>query len=177
MKPKKAVMVIVSAMAGLALAVSLVAHANGVPKEAKKECEYKATDKCDRCHYVGTNKCRLCHMKEHKTWKVTKHATSFDALKGDEVKNPDCLKCHTTGYGQPRGFVSVETTPNLKGTGCEGCHGPASEHIKAAKSSPKFPGENKKINKTPQNACVKCHNPHVNQKARVARLRSDRTEE
>ena len=157
MKLRKAVVVVVAAMTGLALAGGLVAYAAGVPKGAT---------------YVGTNKCRMCHMKDHKTWKATKHATNFDTLKGDEVKNPDCLKCHTTGYGQPGGFVSAETTPNLKGTGCEGCHGPGSEHIKAGKASPKFPEGNKKIDKIPQNACVNCHNPHVNQKARVAKLRA-----
>ena len=158
MKLRKAVVVVVAGITGLALVSSLVAYAAGVPKGAE---------------YVGTNKCRLCHLKEHKTWKVTKHAKNFDVLKGDEVKNPDCLACHTTGYGLPGGFVSVETTPGLKGTGCEGCHGPGSEHIKAAKSTPKFPGENKKINKVPLNTCcVKCHNPHVNQKARVAKLRA-----
>ncbi len=157
MKSRKAVVVVVASLTGFALIGSLVAYAAGIPAEAK---------------YVGTSKCRLCHLKEHRTWKVSKHGTNFDTLKGDEVKNPDCLKCHTTGYGQPGGFVSVETTPNLKGTGCEGCHGPGSEHIKAAKSSPKFPGDAKNINKVPQNACVQCHNPHVNQKARVAKLRA-----
>ncbi len=157
MKSRKAVVVAIASLTIVALIGTLVAYAAAIPAEAK---------------YVGTNKCRLCHLKEHRTWKATKHATNFDALKGDEVKNPDCLKCHTTGYGQPGGFVSVEATPGLKGTGCEGCHGPASEHVKAAKASPKFPGENKKINKVPQNACIQCHNPHVNQKARVAKLRA-----
>ena len=154
---KKTVVVVVSAMTCFALVGTLVAYAAGIPAEAK---------------YIGSKKCRLCHMPEHKTWNATKHATNFDTLKGDEVKNPDCLRCHTTGYGKPGGFVSVETTPNLKGTGCEGCHGPGSEHRKAAKASPKWPGGAKNINKVPQNACVQCHNPHVNQKARVAKLRA-----
>ena len=148
---------VASVIAVLALAGSLVVYATGVPKGAE---------------YVGTNKCRMCHMKEHKTWKVTKHATSFEVLKGDEVTNPDCLKCHTTGYGQPGGFVSVEATPNLKGTGCEGCHGPGSEHITAGKTADKTGPWDKKINKTPLNTCVQCHNPHVNQKERVAKLRA-----
>ena len=152
-----AVAVAVVSLAGFALVSTLVAFAAGIPAEAK---------------YVGTKKCRMCHMPEHKTWKVTKHATNFETLKGDEVKNPDCLKCHTTGFGKPGGFVSVETTPTLTNTGCESCHGPGSEHIEAAKSSPQWPGDKKNINKVPQNACVQCHNPHVNQKARVAKLRA-----
>ncbi|NIA06498.1 MAG: hypothetical protein GWP14_02485 [Actinobacteria bacterium] len=144
-------------MTGLTLAGSLVAYATGAPKEAK---------------YVGTNKCRMCHMKSYKTWKGTKHAKNFDVLQGNEVTNPDCLKCHTTGYGQPGGFVSAEATPGLKGTGCESCHGPGSEHIKAGKVADKSGPWDKKIDKTPMNACVKCHNPHINQKARAEKLRA-----
>ncbi len=157
MNSSKAVVVVVASLTGFALIGTLVAYAAGIPAEAK---------------YVGTNKCRLCHLKEHKTWKATKHATSFDVLKGDEVKNPDCLACHTTGYDLPGGFVSVETTPGLKGTGCEGCHGSGSEHIKVAKTADEATPWEKKINKVPLNTCVKCHNPHVNQKARVAKLRA-----
>ena len=156
MKSRKSVVVVVASLTCLALVGSLVAFAAGIPAEAK---------------YVGTKKCKMCHFKEHKTWKATKHASNFDTLKGDEVTNPDCLKCHTTGFGKLGGFVSVETTPALTGTGCEACHGPGSEHIKAAKGSPKF-ASGKNINKVPLNACVQCHNPHVNQKARVAKLRS-----
>ena len=157
MNGRKVVIITVVALTALIVVGTVVTNAAGPSPQAK---------------YVGTNKCRMCHIKEHKTWKVTKHASNFDALKGDEVKNPDCLKCHTTGYGQPGGFVSVETTPSLKGTGCEGCHGPGSEHIEAGKVADKSGPWDKKINKVPFNTCVKCHNPHVNQKDRVAKLRA-----
>ena len=122
MKSRKTAVVVVASLVGFVLIGTLVAYATGIPKEAE---------------YLGTKKCKMCHFKEHRTWKATKHASNFDALKGDEVKDPDCLKCHTTGYGKPGGFVSVEATPGLKGTGCEGCHGPGSEHIKAAKIADK----------------------------------------
>ena len=124
--------------------------------------------------YVGTKKCRSCHSKEHKTWRKTKHSKAFKQLEGPEKKDPDCLKCHTTGYGEPGGFVSEEETPDLTGTGCESCHGPGSAHTEVAKNAPETGKWEKKISKVPQNKCVKCHNPHVPQKARVEKLRAKR---
>ena len=48
-------------------------------------------------------------------------------LTPDEYRG--CLACHTTGYGEPGGFRSVEETPQLKNAGCEVCHGPGSQHV------------------------------------------------
>jgi len=121
--------------------------------------------------YVGTKKCRSCHSTEYKVWRKTKHGTNFDVLQGDEKKNPDCLRCHTTGYGKPGGFVGEDASAALKSTGCEACHGPGSAHAAAAKDAPEKGPWAKKISKTPQNTCVNCHNLHVNQKQRVAKLR------
>ena len=45
----------------------------------------------------------------------------------DYSKDSKCLPCHTTGYAQPGGFVSVEKTPLLVGVQCESCHGPGKE--------------------------------------------------
>ena len=159
MNNRKAVIATVVSLTTLVIASTLVTNAAGPSPQAK---------------YVGTNKCRMCHLKEHKTWQVTKHASNFDVLEGDEVKNAECLKCHTTGYGLPGGFVSVEATPDLKSTGCEACHGPGSEHIEAGKVADKTGPWDKKINKVPQNACIECHNPHVSQKERVAKLRAEK---
>ena len=143
---------------GVAIWSTVIAYAAAVPKDAK---------------YIGTKKCRSCHLKEHKTWRKTKHAKTFAQLQGDEKKNPDCLKCHTTGYGKPGGFVSEAKTPKLKNTGCESCHGPGSVHAEAAKDAPETgKWTDTKIDKVPQNTCVACHNSHVNQKARVEKLRA-----
>ncbi len=95
--------------------------------------------------YVGSQDCKKCHLKEYRSWEETKMASSFDNLKPgtrveakekagldpnkDYTTDPECLPCHTTGYGKPGGFVDVETTPDLVGVGCEMCHGPGGTYI------------------------------------------------
>lgn len=87
--------------------------------------------------YVGTEQCRDCHEKEYDSFKKhTDKADSFASvtimkkgLTGQEYR--ECLECHTTGYGKPGGFVSEESTPDLKNAGCEVCHGPGSAHVES----------------------------------------------
>lgn len=92
-------------------------------------------------------------MKQYKSWQKTTMADSFENLKagmkaGEKTKagldpNKDythdesCVKCHTTGYGKPGGFTSIEETPDLAGVQCEGCHGPGSEYSAVMKKNKK----------------------------------------
>lgn len=85
--------------------------------------------------YVGSQACKSCHETEYAIFvayaKKSKSYQSIERLqkgltKEDLVK---CYACHTTGYGQPGGFVSLEKTPHLRNAGCEVCHGPGSIHI------------------------------------------------
>ena len=112
--------------------------------------------------YVGSKSCRSCHTKQYKTWRKTKHYKTFSHLKDSEAKDPECLKCHSTGYGKPGGFVSKEETPKLASTGCEACHGPGSAHAEAAKDAPDDgKWEDPNYPKVAPGSCVACHNPHV----------------
>ena len=122
--------------------------------------------------FVGSKKCRLCHLKEFKTWQATKHATNFETLIGDERKDPACVTCHTTGFGQPGGFTSEEETPDMASVGCESCHGAGSAHMAASKDAPDTGEWDTKIDKKPRLACTVCHNPHISQKAIVEALRA-----
>ncbi len=130
--------------------------------------------------YLGAKKCKACHMKQYKSWSKTTMATSFENLKagvkGDEkkkagldpdkdyTKDADCLKCHTTGYGQPSGFTSIEETPNLANVQCEGCHGPGADFRAIMKKDKKFKLADVKaaglqIPTEENNNCMECHGP------------------
>jgi hypothetical protein len=62
--------------------------------------------------------------------------------------DPECLVCHTTGFGKPGGFISEIDTPKLKNVQCEICHGVRLEHAQNPQGG--FAGEAKA-------ACGKCH--------------------
>jgi cytochrome c553 len=90
--------------------------------------------------YIGTKNCKKCHIKQWKSWSETKMANAFETLKPgvaaerkaeleldpekDYTTDPECVRCHVTGYGKEGGFTSIEETPELAGVGCEVCHGP-----------------------------------------------------
>ena len=104
--------------------------------------------------YVGTKKCKKCHIKEHRSWKKTRMALTFDTLEPgnaaevktkfkidvskDFTQDASCLECHTTGPGKPGGYVvpdpedkkAVNKAKKFRGVGCESCHGPGSEYVK-----------------------------------------------
>lgn len=86
--------------------------------------------------YVGSLACKTCHEEEYKSFMTyARKSRSFESiermkkgLKEEEIKS--CYHCHTTGYGKPGGFISLEKTPHLKNAGCEVCHGPGEFHVK-----------------------------------------------
>lgn len=128
--------------------------------------------------YVGAKKCKMCHMKQFKAWEATTMAGSFENLKAgvkaeekkkagldadkDYTHDKGCLKCHTTGYGKPTGFTSIEETPDLAGVQCEGCHGPGGTYKDIMKANKEYklaeikaaglilPSEDEK-------GCMSCH--------------------
>lgn len=95
--------------------------------------------------YVGSDTCRRCHLAQHRSWQQTAHAKAFELLQPgvrpdvktrvnldpeqDYRANEFCLRCHTVGYLQPGGFVSLQETPELAGVGCESCHGPGGAYV------------------------------------------------
>jgi len=107
--------------------------------------------------YVGVDRCKTCHPKNYDAYTHRKFDKSWKILEmRGKTKDPECLKCHVTGYGQPGGFVSEEATPHLKYKICEACHAAGSLHV----SDP----ANKEYRKTmapykysDKNVCVQCH--------------------
>ena len=86
--------------------------------------------------YTGSEACRDCHPVEYRNFVTyAKKSHSFQSIErlkkgltASEIEQ--CYSCHTTGYGKPGGFVSLEKTPHLKNAGCEVCHGPGAEHVR-----------------------------------------------
>ena len=87
--------------------------------------------------YVGSKVCAECHAEQFATYTANaKKAHSYESVmvmqKGlTKAELQSCFACHTTGYGKPGGFQSVEKTPHLKNPGCEVCHGPGSLHAES----------------------------------------------
>ena len=87
--------------------------------------------------YVGSETCQGCHEDQFDSFTAyAKKATSYDSVRimakgltDEEIKA--CYVCHTTGYGEPGGFISEKETPHLKDAGCEVCHGPGSLHVES----------------------------------------------
>lgn len=92
--------------------------------------------------YIGIKQCKLCHQPHYDSWDTTRMSKAFELLqpsvrskqkkaagldpKKDYSADPNCLPCHTTGYGKEGGFVSLEQTPEMANVQCEMCHGPGS---------------------------------------------------
>lgn len=80
--------------------------------------------------YFGSESCVDCHQPFFEQWSATRHAGAFATLEAvGKSRNPECVKCHTTGYGEEGGFYSATATPGLANVQCEQCHGPGREHL------------------------------------------------
>lgn len=106
--------------------------------------------------YVGSEACSSCHADEYKSFctyaKKSHSFASVEKLKRGltPAELNGCYGCHTTGYGKPGGFESLEKTPELKNAGCEVCHGPGSVHAQS--------GNRSDIDRKPdRRLCESCH--------------------
>lgn len=74
--------------------------------------------------YLGVKKCGECHQPFVESWQKTGHAGALAGLQRvGKASDPECLLCHTVGYGEKGGFFSAESTPELADVQCEACHG------------------------------------------------------
>jgi Cytochrome c554 and c-prime len=115
--------------------------------------------------YVGSKKCSSCHFEQYMAWKKDSHSKVFELLPPKYQKDAKCLKCHTTGSGEPTGFKDIKSTPNLAGVTCESCHGAGSKHCEIAEKygKKKLSAEEEKLVREstwlqlPNNVCSECH--------------------
>lgn len=122
------------------------------PKEAAKAPPPAPAATAEPNKYVTSNACFRCHQETVTNWQKTLHAKAFGALKlKSQWENPQCLRCHTTGFGHSSGFVSREKTPQFMHVQCEACHGPAGWHVQ--EQNPK-----KGYGPVTEATCRSCHN-------------------
>ncbi|MHC4139395.1 MAG: multiheme c-type cytochrome, partial [Planctomycetota bacterium] len=100
--------------------------------------------------FIGNDDCVLCHNRIFKHWEKTGHASAYETLVNDEHENdPECVECHVIGLNYFTGFETIESTPELKGVGCESCHGPGSDHRET---------QSKDYGRVSVEDCEVCHN-------------------
>ena len=119
-------------------------------KLKEKNFSFNAPDPEGKGSFVGARACRGCHEKSFSNWSATKHAHAFsDLVKTGDQYDPECLPCHTTGYGFASGYPAGGR--RMKNTACEDCHGRGSLHA-AGKA-----GMDKVVK---EGVCASCHDEY-----------------
>lgn len=111
--------------------------------------------------YIGASKCKMCHNKapkgeQYNKWAAGPHANAMASLKGDEAKDPKCLKCHSTAASVDAGLlagIKVE-----EGVSCESCHGPGSVYKSATLMKSREKSMEKGLIIPTEKVCKQCHN-------------------
>ncbi len=122
--------------------------------------------------FVGSQKCESCHEPSYRIWRKSSHAKAYQTLAELDPPrqfDPECISCHVIGWHPTQyfpyegGFSSLEETPHLKDVGCESCHGPGGNHVRAEmKGTPQEQEQYRKaLVVTKQEAhdghCASCH--------------------
>ena len=76
---------------------------------------------------------RLPQSRRARCGQRSKHSHAYQTLvdakqPSNRQYDPECIVCHTVGFGYVSGFKSEKETPKLENVGCESCHGPGSLH-------------------------------------------------
>ncbi len=82
-------------------------------------------------YYASSGSCVRCHSSEFARWSLSAHAKAWPALlERNDNENPECLPCHTTGWGEPSGLgeLTASAVRKFKSVQCEACHGPMGGH-------------------------------------------------
>jgi hypothetical protein len=124
--------------------------------------------------FAGAAKCQQCHPKAFAIWSAASHSHAYESLEkqgrplatiarkvqppftAGRQHDPECARCHTTGFDYKTGFVTEQSTPYLKGNQCENCHGPASLHV-AHPQEPKYSTPLRLTVAKVEYDCRKCH--------------------
>ncbi|MCF7823159.1 MAG: cytochrome c family protein [Candidatus Marinimicrobia bacterium] len=148
--------------------------------------------------FVGTQKCKSCHKSESKgaqyvLWENSAHGHAFETMLSDQAiavamklglktapsESPECLVCHTVGFGKGGyevkdaafwtpaeddrdGQKAVKRMEGLRNVGCEMCHGAGGDYMKKKVMEGIFTGEMMAADygllKPTEETCRGCHN-------------------
>jgi hypothetical protein len=101
--------------------------------------------------YVGAAACGVCHPAQLRQWAASKHATALAALERKRQElNPECIRCHVTGYGDRGGYrlrAVKDGVVDMGNVQCEACHGFGREHR----------GKGKIRGRVAEAICRRCH--------------------
>ncbi len=121
-----------------------------------------------RQRFTGAEQCRSCHSEIFNRWLESRHAHAMTSLveKGKQF-DPECVRCHSTGFKRPSGFISLRHNPDLANVQCEQCHAPGSLHVlfqkegKAGLEGMSQASIERAINfgGATSSVCLKCHTP------------------
>ncbi|GDX81961.1 hypothetical protein LBMAG42_37720 [Deltaproteobacteria bacterium] len=81
--------------------------------------------------YATGSACGGCHQDRLASWAFDGHARAIESLAGrDAASNPECIGCHSTGFGRPGGFADLTErgAAAYRDVQCEACHGPMRGH-------------------------------------------------
>lgn len=100
-------------------------------------------------YFTGYAVCESCHASQADHWLGTEHAGAFEKLVAkNQDYNPECIPCHTSGFGYTGGFIMPGLTAEMEGVQCEMCHGAGGEHLED--QSLPYGGVS-------QDTCLPCH--------------------
>ena len=92
------------------------------PGPGWERIQYQLPEVANR--YVGSDTCKKCHPYQYARWSIQRHARAMESLKkGGYDWSPECVVCHTVGYGASDGYKPMKETPEFGRVGCEVCHG------------------------------------------------------
>jgi len=75
-------------------------------------------------HYIGSAACGRCHAYQYGRLRMQRHWRAMESLQSVQYEySPECVVCHSDGYGASDGYRSLAATPDLGRVGCESCHG------------------------------------------------------
>lgn len=83
-------------------------YKEAVRQLALKQSEPAAPATPDRPFVANPNFCKNCHRKQYDFWAETKHSSAILVLQSkNQLFDPDCVGCHTLGYGAAGGFAKI----------------------------------------------------------------------